>query len=122
MKGVREAGLRAGDGRRHSDVTGVAWKDPKRAERRARGRLASERPPADHDPADGLEVRAVIRGLTARQRQAVVLRYYGGLSVAETATAMGCREGTVRALTSQGLDGLRAQLGPGEHEEARDVR
>lgn len=94
----------------------------RRAERRARGRLESERPPAAPDLAAGMAVREAISGLTSRQREAVVLRYYGALSVAETATAMGCRPGTVRALTSQGLEGLRSQLGSGEQEEARDVR
>lgn len=92
----------------------------RRAERRARDRIARERAPAEPDPAEGLALRRAIAALSPRQRQAVVLRYYGGLSAAEAATAMGCRPGTVRALTSQGLDGLRTQLG--EQEELRDVR
>lgn len=92
------------------------------AERRARARLTRERRPAETDPADAIALRGAITRLPRRQRQAVVLRYYTQLSVAETATAMGCRPGTVRALTSQGLDGLRAHLATDEPEEARDAR
>lgn len=91
----------------------------RRAERRAQGRMALERPPPDSDVAVRVAVREAIAELTSRQRQAVVLRYYGDLSVAETGKAMGCRPGTVRALTAQGLDGLRRHLGA--REELGDV-
>jgi DNA-directed RNA polymerase specialized sigma24 family protein len=49
-----------------------------------------------------------------------VLRHYAGFSVAETASAMGCAEGPVRALTSQGRDRLRAVLAPADPVD-RDV-
>ena len=62
------------------------------------------------DPADVLGVRQAFAGLPERTRTAVVLRYYSQLSVAGTATAMGCAEGTVRSLTHRGLAGLRDQL------------
>lgn len=63
------------------------------------------------DLEDRLIIADALGSIADRQREAVVLRHYAGLSVAETATAMGCAEGTVKALTSQGLDRLRAILG-----------
>jgi hypothetical protein len=35
------------------------------------------------------------------------LRYYADLSVRETAEALGCREGTVKSLTSDAIASLR---------------
>jgi RNA polymerase sigma-70 factor (sigma-E family) len=46
--------------------------------------------------------------LPPRQRAALVLRYFDDLSVAETATVMGCAEGTVKSQAARGLDALRA--------------
>ena len=45
--------------------------------------------------------------LPPRQRTAIVLRYWEDLSEAETAVAMGCTVGTVKAATSRGLRRLR---------------
>jgi RNA polymerase sigma-70 factor (sigma-E family) len=45
--------------------------------------------------------------LPTRQRACVVLRYYEDLGVDEVASALGCRPGTVRSQTAQGLEGLR---------------
>jgi RNA polymerase sigma factor (sigma-70 family) len=45
--------------------------------------------------------------LPYRQRAALVLRYHAGLSEAEIATALGCRPGTVKSLTSRALVALR---------------
>jgi RNA polymerase sigma-70 factor (sigma-E family) len=41
------------------------------------------------------------------QRSALVLRYYGDLSEAEIAAAMGCRAGTVKSHLHRGLAALR---------------
>ena len=45
-----------------------------------------------------------------RQRAAVVLRYWSQLSVAETAAALRCSEGTVKSQTARGLATLRTAL------------
>ncbi len=55
------------------------------------------------------EFARLVRGLSARQRAVVVLRYYEDLSVSDTAGLLGVREGTVRALSSQALTRLRAE-------------
>jgi RNA polymerase sigma factor (sigma-70 family) len=54
-------------------------------------------------------VRAVAR-LAPRQRACVVLRFYLDTSVADTAAALGCSEGNVKRLTSDGLAALRVVL------------
>jgi len=48
-----------------------------------------------------------IAALPYRQRAALVLRYYEGLSEAEIADALGCRPGTVKSSTSRALAALR---------------
>lgn len=67
---------------------------------------------ADPAPLPGGErlLWPLVAGLPARQRAAVVLRFYEGLSVAETAAALGCSTGTVKSNTSRGLDTLRQRL------------
>lgn len=53
------------------------------------------------------ELWPLVQQLPARQRAAVVLRYYEELSVAEAATVLGCSAGTVKSNTSRGLAALR---------------
>lgn len=64
----------------------------------------------DVDPTDRPVLEAALATLTPRQREAVILRYFTDLSVADTATAMGCAAGTVRALTAQGIAALRQHI------------
>jgi RNA polymerase sigma-70 factor (sigma-E family) len=52
-------------------------------------------------------VVALLATLPAGMRAAVVLRYIEGLSVAETADAMGCSEGNVKSQSARGLERLR---------------
>jgi RNA polymerase sigma-70 factor (sigma-E family) len=52
-------------------------------------------------------VVALLATLPASMRAAVVLRYVEGLSVAETADAMGCSEGNVKSQSARGLERLR---------------
>lgn len=60
--------------------------------------------------ADGAAaVRAWVAGLPDRQREAIVLRYFEELSVEQTAQAMGCATGTVKAAVFAGLKTLRKQ-------------
>lgn len=55
-------------------------------------------------------VMTALRALPARQRVAVVLRYWEDLSVEETAHLMDCSTGTVKSNASRGLDRLRVLL------------
>ena len=55
-------------------------------------------------------LREAIRRLPARQRAAIALRYFDGMTTAEAAHTMGCKEGTVSALTSQAITSLRKGL------------
>jgi len=56
------------------------------------------------------EVIAALRALPARQREAVVLRFYLGLSEDEAAQAMGVARGTVKSATSRGRAALARTL------------
>jgi len=56
------------------------------------------------------EVWDALRGMPAGQRAVVVLRYWEGLSVAETATCVGKSEGNVKSQASRGLEALRKAL------------
>lgn len=77
-------------------------------------------------PLDGVEPEAVPGGspedrdallralaeLPPRQRRTVVLRYFCGLSVEETASDLSCSTGTVKSQTSAALHKLEALLSP----------
>lgn len=52
-------------------------------------------------------LRRALANLPARQRAAVVLRFYDDLSEAETAAVLGCSVGTVKSSVSRGLARLR---------------
>lgn len=65
------------------------------------------------DPAEQLERSQVMRliekaltKLPARQREAFVLRYWEELDVAETASVMGCSEGSVKTHCSRAVSAL----------------
>ncbi len=80
----------------------------KAAERRARRRLEQNAEVPVADPNEALsDVRRAVASLPARQRAAVVFRYYLDFSVLETAEAMDCSPGTVKSLTHKGIAALR---------------
>ncbi len=68
-----------------------------------------ERGPADPTPrrGDQLELWPLVAALPPRQRAAVVLRYYEGMTEAEAAAALRCSRGTVKSNTSRGIATLR---------------
>jgi RNA polymerase sigma factor (sigma-70 family) len=53
------------------------------------------------------DLRRALLGLPARQRAAIVLRYYEQIPEVEIASILGCRVGTVGSLISRGLKALR---------------
>ncbi|WP_232506224.1 SigE family RNA polymerase sigma factor [Microlunatus flavus] len=62
----------------------------------------------------GLEHRRVVdglAGLSPRQREVLVLRYYAGLSEAETAEALRISRGAVKSHGARGIHALRSLLG-----------
>jgi RNA polymerase sigma-70 factor, ECF subfamily len=67
--------------------------------------------PAGDDPAEEIaqrdQLRRVMQRLSNEQRQVVLLRYFAGLSLAETAEALGRRQGTVKSQTSRALEQLK---------------
>jgi RNA polymerase sigma-70 factor (sigma-E family) len=70
-------------------------------------------PSAEQGALDRLErdrVLVALRGLPARQRQCLVLRYYGDLSEAQIAEAMSISPGAVKSHASRGMAALRAAL------------
>jgi RNA polymerase sigma-70 factor (ECF subfamily) len=57
-----------------------------------------------------LTIEAEIERLPARQREAFLLRYWEEFDVAETATAMGCSEGSVKTHCSRAVHALAKAL------------
>jgi RNA polymerase sigma-70 factor, ECF subfamily len=78
-----------------------------------------EMAPAVDGPDQELEQRELaqilnqrIDALPLRQREAVVLRFFEELNVEQTAAAMGCAAGTVKALVFQAMRNLRQSFRP----------
>jgi len=94
-----------------------AWTDHLRRRRirrligldRGEARDAPSRPTADPD--DLLDVRAALSRLPARQRAAIVLRYYQDYDYASIGQALGVTAGSAGAILSRALDRLRSDLG-----------
>lgn len=60
------------------------------------------------------EMWEALHRLPARQRAAIVLRFYEDLTEAQAAEALGCPIGTVKSLVSRGLERLREQMARGD--------
>lgn len=80
-----------------------------------------------HDRAGQVDARlllvSALQAVPRRQRAAVVLRYFGELSVEETAEVLGCSPGTVKSQTARGVAALRkifAESGIDLHEPDAD--
>ncbi|MGH8280320.1 MAG: RNA polymerase sigma factor [Gammaproteobacteria bacterium] len=78
--------------------------------------------PAGRDPAEQVAqaeamqaLEIALEELPGRQREAFVLRILEGMNVADTATSMGCSEGSVKTHLSRAVHSLRETLG--EHWE-----
>jgi RNA polymerase sigma-70 factor (sigma-E family) len=83
--------------------------------RHERGRPARDSRPDTPGPELPAElgpsaVIATLRGLTDRQRQVLVLRYYADLPEAQIASVMGISKGAVRSHAAQGMSLLRSAL------------
>lgn len=84
----------------------------RRAEQASLERRAAlrEPEPTSLDLGDNDLMRRALLRLTPRQRAAVVLRFYEDLSEQQTSDLMRCSVGTVKTLTSRGMEALRHQL------------
>jgi RNA polymerase sigma-70 factor (sigma-E family) len=78
--------------------------------------------PVTDGVADRDQLLRAARTLPAGQRAVLVLRYFDDLSVAETAAALGCSEGTVKSQTARALDRLRSALTPAQENADADRR
>ena len=109
---LRDVGNAEAYARRVVVTTSISWR---------RKRSFTERPAEvlpsvmEADLADLVAAEAdlwrQLRALPARQRAAVVLRYYEDLSLADTAELMGCSVGSVKRHASDGLAKLRDRMG-----------
>ena len=76
--------------------------------------LAPERSPEGFDPLETHESQQMLLAqldqLPDRQREALVLRFFEELTIEQTASAMGCAIGTVKATVHQALRTLRTKL------------
>jgi RNA polymerase sigma factor (sigma-70 family) len=82
-------------------------------DRFTRRRRADERGSLDvgDEATDHVALQRALAALPTKQRAAVVLRYYEGLSIAETASLLGVTDGTVKSQVSDALHTLRDVLG-----------
>jgi RNA polymerase sigma-70 factor (ECF subfamily) len=67
-------------------------------------------PPAVAPASADVDLQRALRRLPKRQRLAVELHYYAGLSIAETAQAMACAEGTVKSTLAAARGRLRTHV------------
>lgn len=61
------------------------------------------------------DIQEAVARLTDEQQQVIILRFYEGLSIAETAETIGRNAGATKSLQHRALDRLRAILGEEAH-------
>lgn len=107
-----------GEAKVETYAIGIALNVCREMRRKAQPALAAPRDSADPaaSPAEQVDardrsalMRRLIDQLPDRQREAVVLRYFEQLNTTQTAEAMGCAEGTVKATLAAGLRSLRTK-------------
>jgi RNA polymerase sigma-70 factor (ECF subfamily) len=96
----------------------MAWLPARDAEDDEEFDPIAQAPSPEVTPARRLELdeaigalEIAIRELPPRQQQAFLLRNFEGFDVAETASAMGCSEGSVKTHYFRAMESLRARLG-----------
>jgi RNA polymerase sigma-70 factor, ECF subfamily len=111
---------RVRDMQRRRTVRGriMAWLPTGDAEDDDESDPIAQAPSFEAGPARRLEIdeaigvlETAVADLPPRQQQAFLLRNLEGLDVAETASAMGCSEGSVKTHYFRALENLRARLG-----------
>jgi RNA polymerase sigma-70 factor (sigma-E family) len=110
---IRDTSKAEAYARRAVARTAISWWRRKSSHERPCERLPDE---AGRDTmADDISRRdsvwVQLQALPIRQRSAIVLRFYEDLSVADTAHALGCSEGSVKSQVSRGLARLKETLG-----------
>jgi RNA polymerase sigma factor (sigma-70 family) len=81
---------------------------------RALGHVAQRLVHDDRDVSLEVSIRSMLQSLSPRQREAIVLRYYQDMSVAEVSEVMGCSSSTVKKLAARGLAAIRVAIGAQE--------
>jgi RNA polymerase sigma-70 factor (sigma-E family) len=76
----------------------------------------------DRDVAAQEAIRGAIRTLPSRQRQAVLMRYYLGLSSGEVGDHLGCSAEAVRSLVRRAVVSLRGELNEERLDEVEEER
>jgi RNA polymerase sigma-70 factor (sigma-E family) len=95
----------------------------RRAWRRRETTTAAPPEPAGLDLSEGdRELWDLVRRLPAKQRAAIVLRYYEDLSEAQTAEILGCSIGAVKSRTNRAITNLRSTLAPPDDSPPMSLR
>lgn len=119
---LRNPGAVEGYARRAITTIAIDWSRKKSSKERPSDQLPDRTQDAPQSGvADRQWLWQAVQTLPARQRAAIVLRFYSDLSEAQTADAMDCAVGTVKSQVHAALRTLREQLGPTFHDNIDDL-